>query len=64
MTPFVHKVTHNKANIIVSCILKLGWPGNLSPVETPIFKLKDPVVSLKLLGLLAEAAIWNKQQLG
>ena len=71
MTPFAHKITHNKAGIIVLGILGLGWPRKLSPVETPVSKFKEPpncfkdfVVSLQLLGLPAEVVIWNKQQLG
>ena len=63
-TSFVHNVTHNKACIIVPWILGLGWLGRPSPAETSVSKLKDPVVSLQLLGLLAEATVWNKQQLG
>ena len=66
MTPFAHKITHNKAGIIVPGILGLGWPRKLSPVETPVSKFKEPpncfkdlVVSLQLLGLSTEVAIWN-----
>ena len=62
-TTFVHKITHNKAGIVVPCFLRLGWPRNLSPIETPIPKLRTPVVSLQLLGLPAEAVVRNKQQL-
>ena len=61
---FVHKITHNKVCVVVPCFLGLGWLGNPSATETPVPKLKAPVVSLQLLGLLAKAAIWNKQQLG
>ena len=63
-TTFVHKITHNKASIVVLCFLGLGWPRNLSPIETPVPKLRAPVVFLQLLGFLAEAAVQNKQQLG
>ena len=63
ITSFVHKVTHNKAGIVVPCILGLGWPRNLSLEKTPVSKLKDLVVSLQFLGLPAEAAVRNKQQL-
>ena len=63
-TIFVHKITHNNAGVVVPCFLGLGWPGNPSPAETPVPKLKAPVVSLQLLGLPVEAAIQNKQQLG
>ena len=63
-TTFVHKITYNKDGVVVPCFLGLGWPGNPSPAETPVPKLKAPVVSLQLLGLPVEAAIQNKQQLG
>ena len=55
-TTFVHKITHNKVCIVVPCFLGLGWPGNPTPVETPIPNLRAPVVSLQLLGLPAEAS--------
>ncbi|XP_075657838.1 receptor-like protein 7 [Castanea sativa] len=64
MTTFVHKVIHNKVWIDVPCFLGLDWLGNLSLAETPIPKIRAPVVSLQLPGLPSEAAIWNKQQLG
>ena len=60
---FVHKITHNKDGVVVPCFLGLGWPGNPSPVETPVPNLRAPVVSLQLLGLPAEAVVQNKQQL-
>ena len=70
-TTFVPKITYNKAGIIVPCILRLGWPRNLSPVETLVSKLRrppncfeDPIVSLQLLGLTTKAEVQNKQQLG
>ena len=63
-TTFVHKITHNKACIILPCFRGFGWPGNLSPVETPVPNLRFPVVSLHLFGLPIEAAVRNKQQLG
>ena len=63
-TTFVHKITYNKAGIVVPYFLRLGWPGNLSPVETLVPKLRAPVVSLQLLGLPVEVAVQNKQQLG
>ena len=56
-TTFVYKITHNKAGIVVPCFLELGWPGNLSPAETLVSKLKALLVSLQLLGLPAEAAV-------
>ena len=56
-TTFVYKITHNKAGIIIPCFLGLGWPGNLSPTETLVSKLKALLVSLQLLGLPAEAAV-------
>ena len=56
-TTFVHKITHNKASIVIPCFLRLGWPRNLSPAKTPIPKLEAPVVSLQLLGLPAEATV-------
>ena len=61
---FVHKITHNKAGIVVLCFLRLGWPRNLSPIETLVPKLKALIVSFQLLGLPAEAVVRNKQQLG
>ena len=64
MTTFFHKITHNKVCVVVPCFLGFGWPGNPSPAETPIPKLRAPVVSLQLLGLPAEAVVPNKQQLG
>ena len=64
ITTFVHKITHNKAIIVVPCFLELSWPGNLSPVETLAPKLRAPVVSLQLLGLPAKVVVRNKQQLG
>ena len=63
-TTFVHKITHNKACIVLSCFHGFGWPGNPSPAKTPIPNLRAPVVSLQLLGLPTEAAVQNKQQLG
>ena len=63
MTTFVHKVTHNKACIVLPCFRGFGWPGNPSPTETPVPNLRALVVSLQLLGLPAEAMVWNKQQL-
>ena len=63
-TTFVHKITYNKASIVILCFLELGWPGNLSPIKTLVPKLRAPVVSLQLLGLPAKAVVWNKQQLG
>ena len=59
-TAFVHKITHNKAGVVVPCYLGLGWPGNPSPVESPIPKLRAPVVSLQLFGLPVEATVRNK----
>ena len=56
-TTFVHKITHNKAGIVVPCFLGLRWPGNLSPAETPVPKLRALLVSLQLLGLPAEAVV-------
>ena len=56
-TTFVHKITYNKAGIVVPCFLGLGWPGNLSLVETPVPKLRAPIVSLQLLDLLVEAVV-------
>ena len=64
MTTFVHKITHNKACIVLSCFRGFGWPGNPSPAETPVPNLRALVVSLQLLGLPAEAVVWNKLQLG
>ena len=63
-TTLVHKITHNKDGVVVPCFLELGWPGNPSPVETPVPNLRVPVVSLQLLGLPAEAVVRNKKQLG
>ena len=56
-TTFVHKITHNKAGIVVPCFLGLRWPGNLSPAETPVPKLRALLVSLQLLRLPAEAVV-------
>ena len=64
MTTFVHKITHNKVCIDLPCFLGFGWPGNPSPVETPVPNLRSPVVSFQLLGLPAEAVVRNKHQLG
>ena len=64
MTTFVHKITHNKAYIVLPCFCGFGWPGNPSPAETPIPNLRAPVVSLQLLGLPTEVVVRNKQQLG
>ena len=64
MTTFVHKITHKKVCIILPCFCGFGWPRNPSPVEIPVPNLRAPVVSLQLLGLLAEAVVQNKQQLG
>ena len=64
MTTFAHKISHNKVCIAVPCFLGLGWPGNPSPVDTPIPNLRAPVVSFQLLGLPAEAVVRNQQQLG
>ena len=64
MTTFVHKIIHNKACIVLPCFHGFGWPGNPSPAETPVPNLRALVVSLQLLGLPAEAVVWNKQQLG
>ena len=44
-TTFVHKVTHNKAGIVVPCFLGLVCPGNLSPTETPFPKLSSRSLS-------------------
>ena len=63
ITTFVHKITHNKAYIVLPCFRGFGWPGNPSPTETPVPNLRSPVVSLQLLGLPAEAVVRNKQQL-
>ena len=60
MTTLVHKITHNKAGIVIPCFLGLGWPRDLSLAETPVLKLRAPVVSLQLHGFPAEAAIQNK----
>ena len=60
MTTFVHKITHNKACIILPCFHGFGWPGNPSPAETPVPNLRAPVVSLQLLGLPIEAMVRNK----
>lgn len=62
-TTVVHKIIHNKACIAVPCFFRFGWPGNPSPAETPVPNLRAFVVSLQLLGLPAEAAVRNKQQL-
>ena len=61
-TTFVHKITHNKYGVVVPCFLGLGWPGNPSPAETSIPKLRALVVSLQLHGLPTEAMVRNKQQ--
>ena len=63
-TTVVHKITHNKVCVGLLCFCEFGWPGNLSPAETPIPNLRSPIVSLQLLGLPAEAVVRNKQQLG
>ena len=63
-TTFVHKITHNKACIVIPCFRGFGWPGNPSPAETPVPNLRAPVVSLHLLSLPTEAVVQNKQQLG
>ena len=49
-TTFVHKITHNKVCIVLPCFRGFGWPGNPSPVETPVPNLRSPVVSFQLLG--------------
>ena len=64
MTTFVHKITHNKVCIVLPCFRGFGWPRNPSPTETPVPNLRAPIVSLQLHGLLAEAVVWNKHQLG
>ena len=61
MTTFVHKITHNKACIVLPCFRGFGWPRNPSPVETPVPNLRALVVSLQLFGLPAKAVVWNKQ---
>ena len=63
-TTFVHKITHNKVCIILPCFHGFGWPGNPSLAETPVPNLRSPIVSFQLLGLPAEAVVWNKHQLG
>ena len=45
-TTFVHKITHNKACIILPCFCGFGWPGNPSPAETHVPNLRAFVVSL------------------
>ena len=62
-TTFVYKIIHNKACIILPCFCRFGWPGNASPAKTHVPNLRDPVVSLQLLGLPAEVVVRNKQQL-
>ena len=62
-TTFVHKITHNKACIILPCFCGFGWPGNPSPAETPVPNLRAFVVFLQLFGFPAEAVVRNKQQL-
>ena len=64
MTTFVHKITHNKVCIVLPCFRGFGWPRNPSPAETLVPNLRAPVVSLQLLGLLVEAVVRNKHQLG
>ena len=59
-TTFVHKITHNKAYIVLPCFHGFGWLGNPSPVETPVPNLRVLVVSLQLLGLPAEVVVRNK----
>ena len=61
---FVHKITHNKVCIVLPCFCGFGWPGNPSLAETPVPNLRVPVVSFQLLGLLAEAVVRNKHELG
>ena len=63
-TTFVHKITYNKACIVLPCFRGFGWPGNPSLLETPVPNLRSPVVSLQLFGLPTKAAVRNKQQLG
>ena len=64
MTTFVHKITHNKACIVLPCFCGFGWPGNPSPTETLVPNLRSTAVSLQLFGLPTEAVVRNKQQLG
>ena len=64
MTTFIHKITHNKVCIVLPWFCGFGWPGNPSPVETPVPNLRAPIVFLQFLGLLAEVVVRNKQQLG
>ena len=64
MTTFVHKITHNKACIVLPCFRGFGWPGNPSPAETLVPNLRAPVVFFQLLSLPVEAVVRNKQQLG
>ena len=64
MTTFVHKITHNKACIVLPCFCGFGWPGNPSPAETLVPNLRSTAVSLQLFGLPTEVAVRNKQQLG
>ena len=59
-TTFIHKITHNKACIVLPCFRGFGWSRNPSPVETPIPNLRAPIVSLQLLGLPTEAVVQNK----
>ena len=63
-TTFVHKITHNKACIVLPCFRGFGWLGNPSLAETSVPNLRAPIVSIQLLGLPTEAAVRNKQQLG
>ena len=63
-TTVVHKITHNKVCIVLPCFRGFGWPGNPSPTETRVPNLRSLVVSFQLLGLLAEAMVRNKHQLG
>ena len=44
---FVHKITHNKVGIVVPCILRLGWPRDLSPLHTPILNSRSPLIALR-----------------
>ena len=67
MTPFVHKISHNLAHIIISCNLRFAQPGDLNSTNAPVSKLRrlpncfeNLVISLQLFCFSVEEAAQNQ----
>jgi len=64
MTPFVHKISHYLAHIIISCSLELPSQEIYVQQRHLFLNSRGLLIALRLFNLLVEATVQNKQQIG